>query len=457
MSWDRNILVAIWAIAGIAYFLDQEVEFLPIALLGVGLSIFFAERVLIGSALSFSAMTVPSVFMLGFIAILCLGTVITWDTFDGPTKLLYLQALLVTLVVFPVGVWVANLVCGMLLHRREPDDLWQLDVSVIDRKFEDFFWLFMFTSIAVVVLFFAVSTHVQLIDFLLQSPTALDPDWVRFTQTELPKPVQYLFEVTRRVLLPLCMLYAYFMKVADGGKWRWLFPTVFLLSLIVSLLTLDRSPPMGLMAMLAVAHFVAHRHTNSKWLVIALIIVTAIFMAGIISIFQYQSSATSSVTSVDEIFDTSLYVATYRIFGSPPEMAIRAFETYNYDTYFLNGEHVRLFNFLSGGEYVESASTSADPLAVAPVTFVGDLWRNWGWEGVIVGAFAYGFILQFLQVYIFDRITVLRAAIYVLLILGSLAAIHGNAFGVITLSVVFLAGGLGVFVVRLERRNEAVA
>lgn len=453
MNVDRNILLALLGVAVGVNVLDESAEFLPLALFGLGLSVFFVERVLIGPALSFAAMTVPSVFLLGFISILCLGMVLTWDSFDGTARSLYLQALVVTLVVFPIGVWLANLVCALMLGRTRTVDFAQLCLSTVDETFEDFFWLFLLISLGILVLFFAMSEHVQLIDVLLQSPTAPDPDWVRFTQTELPKSVQYSFEIARRVLLPICMLYAYFMRLALGGKWNWLFPAVFALALFVSLLTLDRSPPMAILAMLAAAHFLSHRDRPSKWLVLAAIVVAGIVLAGVISNFQYQSYS----ISVEDVFENSWYVATYRIFGSPQEMAIRAFETYNYETHFLNGDYVRLFSFLPGGQYVESASINADALAAAPVTFVGDLWRNWGWPGVIVGAFAYGFVLQFLQIYIFDKMTVVRGAIYVMLMLGSLAVLHGNAFGVVTLSVILLTGVLGVFIVRLDRLPRVTA
>jgi hypothetical protein len=136
-------------------------------------------------------------------------------------------------------------------------------------------------------------------------------------------------------------------------------------------------------------------------------------------------------------------------------MALRAFETYNYDTYFLEGKFVRLFSVLGGGEYAESASFNVEVLAAAPVTFVGDLWRNWGWLGVLFGSAAYGFLLQTFQVVIFDKWTVLRSAVFVLLILGSLSVIHGNALGIVTLSVIVFTGLLGVIVSVVERRMEA--
>jgi oligosaccharide repeat unit polymerase len=452
MRRDIGVILILLCGATLGVVLNDQAELEPLIFLIAAFGIFLLERVFIGDAVSFLTFRVPGIFLLGFSAIICVGLVVEWTDFDSEEKFSLLYADLATLLVFPVGVWVAGLTWKVVLLDSDRPFVGDLRLTDLDAWCEGLFWGCIALALAIVVLFFYFSINVQLVDLILKNPNALDPDWVRFAQTEIPKEMQYLFELARRVLLPLAMLYAYFRMAVDRGKWRWLFPAILTLALSVSLLTLDRSPPMAIMAMWAIAYLIVNRNRSTKWIGLGFIVTAAIVMAGVISLFQYQSNTD---VSLNEVIDTSWYVLTYRIFGSPQEMALRAFETYNYDTYFLEGKFVRLFSVLGGGEYAESASFNVEVLAAAPVTFVGDLWRNWGWLGVLFGSAAYGFLLQTFQVVIFDKWTVLRSAVFVLLILGSLSVIHGNALGIVTLSVIVFTGLLGVIVSVVERRMEA--
>lgn len=442
MNHDRNILIGFFIITLIVYGAGDGTDWLPVGLLGLGLIIFFLEMRLIGQSLSFVAMTVPSFFLFGYIVLLVMPMVLLFNLVESNAKYLYLHSLLVTLIVFPFGVWVANLTRSYSYRSG-----WQsLYADRKDQKFEFFFWLLLVISFIGLMLFVIFSVRIQLIDLLTGSSANIDEMSMRFAQIELPKPVQYIFEVTRRVLLPICVLFAYFMKWLHGGKWRYIFPIIFVISLFVSLLTLDRSPPLGLFAMLATAYFIVHKGSRKlRWPLIIGLAVLALLVAGIVSIFQYQTET----ISVGQIFEVAWYVVTVRIFESPITMAMYAFETYNYDTKFLYGEYVRLFSFLPGFEYAESMGDT-EPFGAAPVTFVGDLWRNWGWIGIIGGAFSFGFIFQAIQVAIFNKLTVARASVYILLLWGSLAILHGKAIGILTLSVIFLGAGLGLIIRHIE-------
>ena len=76
-----------------------------------------------------------------------------------------------------------------------------------------------------------------------------------------------------------------------------------------------------------------------------------------------------------------------------------------------------------------------------------------GLLGVVLGAFSFGFIFQVIQIVVFRKLTVARATVYVLLLLGSLAMLLGKALGVMTLTVIFLGAILGVIVIQIENRK----
>ena len=442
---DHFITLVMCIIALVGALMTENFQLMPVSLLGLTFLVFSIERVCIGRSLSFTETTLPSFFLLSYILILVVPMTVLFNSIESDAKNLYFSALLVTLIVFPLGVLAANLISG---HKHFSGFNYLRTISR-DRSFELSYWLFLIVAFVIIILFFIFSQHVQLIDLIMQNSDN-DVESQRFAQAELPKSLQYFFEIARRILLPMCVLYAYFMRHLYKGEWNLLFYATFIVALFVSLLTLDRSPVLGLFAMLGLAYFVANRRTgNLRWSSLAIVIVIALLLSGVVSVFQYQTES----IDLGQVIDIAWYVLTYRIFESPIQMALYVFETYNYDTYFLNGDYVRLFSILPGIEYSESMSNVAPPFSVGPVTFVGDLWRNWGWIGVVSGAFSFGFIFQVIQIMIFRKLTVARATVYVLLLLGSLTILHGKALGVMTLSVIFLGAILGVLILQIENRK----
>lgn len=445
MRIDLYILISLFAIALLGCYFQDGGDLTPAVLFGFALAAFCFARKFTGKSLSFSAMTIPSFFLLGYLFILVLPAVLLLHTTQSEFKYHYLFALLLGLVCFSAGVWAANL--GLI--GRSPGMRKETDSHGIVRHDNDFrfilpFKLSLVIALLIISAFWILSEHIQLIDLLRGMPTS-DND--RFEQIYLPPALQLLFELARRVILPICALYAFFMNRLYGGNWRLLFIAVFALSFFVAVLTLDRSPPLGLLAMLALAYFVANKGTGRvRWLIIAPIVVLALILGGIISIFQYQSEH----ISMDQVLATAWYVATERIFGSPFTMAIRAFELFNDKTMFLYGEYIRLFSVLPGRVYVESLDGIGPQYAAAPVTFIGDLWRNWGWPGVIIGTFSFGCVFQVIHISIFNKATIARTTIYVLLLLGSLQLLHGNAFGIVSSSIIFGGWLLGLAVCYIE-------
>lgn len=416
----------------------SETAAYPMLVLSAGLAGLLLERFLLGPAVSLWGLRMPSFFLLVYFCMLVLPAVLLWDTTASPNKSSYLHALIAALLVFPIGVWCAlpRPVGRISTHATSsPRSI----TFPSDRHLVAHWRLLLIVSIVIVGFFFLLSSHIQFIDLLQGIPT---PENDRFSQAELPKELQFFFEIARRVFLPVCAVFAYFMSCIEPARWRLPFWLTFGFALFVSVLTLDRSPPLGLLGMLALAIFLQYRGNLRALVGVALLLFAALLLAGVISIFQYQNDH----FSLSQAFDTAWYVATMRLFESPFIMATRTFDTYNYDTNFLHGADIRLFSMLPGFHYVESATDWSDPLAVAPVTFIGDLWRNWGWPGILVGAFGFGYIFQRIQNQLTGESTAARTTILTLMLLGALGIIHGKALGIVTLGIIICGWLMCLFI-----------
>jgi hypothetical protein len=155
-------------------------------------------------------------------------------------------------------------------------------------------------------------------------------------------------------------------------------------------------------------------------------------LAGFISALQYDSDVT-----VAEVGDGVRHVVVNRVLLASARAAALAFEEFPTPEHQLGGRYVRMFSILRGGEYLESRY--APRLVILPVSFVGDLWRNWGWPAVLAGGFVVGFLAQCVQQTLFVQKTVIAAVFQAILCLAFIWLIPGNAFGIVTTSL--LLGG----------------
>src|SRR2546422_1591214 len=166
-------------------------------------------------------------------------------------------------------------------------------------------------------------------------------------------------------------------------------------------------------------------------------------VGGFVSRAQYQLDISMS--------DALKYMSSFflsRVFLDPSYMTFWALTEYNGSTMFLHGRSIRLLAPLAG-EYQPFSS----------VGFVGDLWANFGWLGVVIGGVAIGFLLQFIQVNFFKRKTLLATMVYVMLVLNSLWIMYGSILSTMVVSVFLLSGLFALFLQIVEGavRNRAPA
>lgn len=434
---ENLFLVLLFAAVIVTLIAIGSVEWFPIGAFAIAALGFLIGKNLVGRSLSFSHLTVPATFMFAYFLMMVLPSIYTFGEMDHPIRYTYLMAVQSVLITFPLGVYI----CDFFYPRPGETIVRFFDGrpghSHDGDRYAGVVRVGIVVSIPIVVVFFMYSKYVPLWEMIKQYPTPVDAVALRFASNDSPLVVQFLFEILRRMILPVCTLFALFRSELPGGRWRRMYWALVLYTLGVSMLTLDRAPIFALIVMLVLGRALARNWSLRSavtsvhaWKWIPLLGV----LGGFISILQYQS---------DILWDTFIYNAWYvlshRIFVDPSYMAAHyGFERFDDRGQLLHGRDVRLFS-LFGGNYVDSVNGIGDPRnTVAPVTFVGDLWRNWGWSGVILGTIVMGAAIQFIQLRLIQRKNPMSMSLQVILILTAFYLIPGGALGIMTTAIMML-------------------
>jgi oligosaccharide repeat unit polymerase len=434
--WDENRLLFWGILLTLVVLVTQagDEPFVPLVF-GSSLFLFLCLKKRLGDSLCFNYLTLPSFFMLMYLLLVPFGAIATFKQMDHLIRHTYLMAMHSVFVTFPIGIVLANAVVensSRILqgYRRSP-----MEVTQNDLRFIPIFKILLLSAVPILLSYFLYSEYVQLIEVIRKYPTNIDVETLKFAgNDDLPEVVQFAFELLRRFILPLCALYAYLMTSSTRKSgWNYVFPVLFVSTLFVSSLTLDRAPPLAFVVMFILAFLLRQGKVQLTSIFktrLIIIFVAAMTVGGTISVLQYQSDF-----EFQTVVTNSWYVFSYRILQDAPYMASIAFATFNDSSTFLYGSAMRIFSVLPGFHYVESDSSIYSP--AAPVGFVADLWRNFGWFGVLVGPVLIGFAYQMIQLKLFIRKTILTVSLNVILLVGCIWIIHGNVLGVMSTSVMF--------------------
>ncbi len=404
--------------------------------------LFLCLKAAMGKSLHFSIITIPSLFMFSYFVLMSLPSLYWFFRSDSSARFTYLLAVQSVLVMFPIGMALAMAARRRGFSSARTFLFGSFEPAKTDGMFFPLFLFFLLFSLPVLALYFFYAPHVQLVETFRNSE-AIDATVFRFAENALPEFLQLAFEFLRRFALPFSTFYVFFIAKSGKPSWKISFWLLFIFSLIVSSLTLDRAEPVALFGMLIVAHLLAMRSSffelakNRKLLGV---LVLAMAAGGLISIFQYQG-----VFSFQKTLQTTWYVFSSRIFLSPSFMALRAFHEFPDITPFLYGSSIKLVGFV----------TSLRTTAYYPATFVGDLWRNFGFLGVLVGSAALGFFFQYVQDAFFLKRNAVSLSLYVVFLLNAIWLIFGNAFGTVSIAT-FVFGLMLLYVVRLTIHRAPV-
>ncbi|MFH1657164.1 MAG: O-antigen polymerase [bacterium] len=441
MILKENILLFLLFFGAVltAVFMYAEIELFVPLILGLFGLVFIVEKIILGDSLRFAYLTLPSFFLFFYIILMSFPSLFLFSEIDSSIRYTYFVAIQSVLVTFPLGVGLAN------LFSRNPSAIIKnflfskLTKTKEDHKFTPLFLMMFFSSAPILLFYYLYAEHIQLIEIIKSYPTSIDPVTLRFAESQLPEILQLLFEMLRRLALPLCVLFAYFTSHFYKAEWKIIFWITFFLTLIISCLTLDRAEPIALMVAMVLAYLLIRGRSIFKIFDAKLIIIVfiAMVMGATISVFQYQSDFTLS-----RFVGNIGYVFFHRIILGAADMALRAFQHFSDPSLFLHGQSIKILTPLLGLDYI----------AYYPATFVGDLWRNFGWFGVIIGSIVYGFLFQLIQIKLFIKKSIPVLSIYVILLINVIWPIFGNALGTVSV-VIFFLSVLFLWLIKLTYRK----
>lgn len=397
----------------------------------VGSLVALGGKLLLGPCLQVSNLTIPAMFLMAYFCLMALPSLMIYSEMDHWARSNYLWCIQSVLVTFPVGVLLATSCFSDSRKRVAAYAADRLHITAGDVAFRRIVYLVFWIACGVAGVYIAVSEFIPIMKLFVDYSAEIDDLSLRFSVSELPRALLFALAISRSLLIPLCMLYLYFMWVAGGGIWRRDFLFVFITGMIIACLSLERAPAMVLCCMLLFGVAIANTQRLFRVKAIrayATVASIALVVTGLISAIQYDSEA-----DLGEVQDGVHHVVVNRILLASARTSAMAFEYFPTADRQLRGQYIRMFCLLTGREYLESRY--APRLVILPVSFVGDLWRNWGWPAVLLGGLIAGFGTQAVQVALLRRKSVISAVFQAILILVWIWLIPGNAFGIVTTSL----------------------
>jgi O-antigen polysaccharide polymerase Wzy len=418
---------------------------------------------LLGNTLQLRRPSIPSFFVAIYIVLMSLpATVWFYATPQDPIRYTYFLAMQSVLWTFPFGMVCANIVYGDLskparVVRRFFSD--SLEKSLDDRRALRYWVLMILASTIVATVYLMTSPYVPLIGAITSYGVA-EASTVRRAVVAEGVTIHYGHALTARLFLPFCLLYAYFMAYLYGGRWRLLFWPTLGVAAFVSALTFDRMFPFSVMLFLVLAVYFKYSDLDLKaaaqgrsarrrlsklrllGYVIALLSISML-VGGIVSLTQFNKPIDLEIIQVESI---AFFIN--RVGLDPSYMAYLYFMEFNEPSKFVYGKSIHvLVSRAFGVEFYPTISPS----------FVAELWVNFGWLGVLVGSALVGFVLQLIQVCLFDRKTVPALSLYLIMLLNGAWIIYGHLLATMVISVYVPSILILISLKRRRRRAEALA
>ena len=390
-------------------------------------------KVIPGFSMHPRRLTLPSLLTLAYLTIMPLPSILWFCSWSDPIRYTYLLAVDGTPVLVLAGVFLASFSC------RRPSatiaDFLRVPLSKSgqDTFFKPIYNLMLAAAGLVAALYVAGAEIVPLLASVRQYGVEPGPE-VRMAIYRSSPVMVYAYALTVRLFLPFCVVYSYFMWQVYGRRWKLKFWLILGAALVLGVLSLERSPTLGMFGALMVAYWLSRGMSVSVRH--AAVFAAALVAGGAIHLAQYQLPI-----GWREIWRSTIGFVVQRIWLDPSYMTAVGFQTYNDTTTFLHGGSVRLLSLF--GVPFQSFSS---------LGFVGDLWVNFGWYGVVLGALLLGFVLEFIQLKLFRQKSIPFMVVYTLLLANELWLLYGSILSTMVVSV--YAAGV-VLLVLLPRGDSA--
>jgi hypothetical protein len=257
--------------------------------------------------------------------------------------------------------------------------------------------------------------------------------------------IMALLQIARRVFLPLIIVvYAVFITF-DKSSNKLFFRFLILAFFISVLITLDRAPLITFLLVFAYLWFLKAKIDIYFIYKIPILIILVMLFGGTMTFIQHNITA----FSLFEVFGTGLEFLWRRIWAAPTIVGIElSTHLFPVDSVKLNLQHSRIMA-LFGFERVGSQSDAS--IYVGPVSYIGDVWRNLGFTGVIAVSFLLGILLSFFD-YVCRKIQLPYAAgIGIMTITFAFYLTHGVFFSMGVFFQMFFMLFFGVYSLNFYR------
>lgn len=217
--------------------------------------------------------------------------------------------------------------------------------------------------------------------------------------------------VARRFLLPILIIYFYIKVLYKIGNHKKLLVFLITLQLYASMLTFARAPFLTLVVGLTVVNFFVSDNKIKQVVYLIIYIIVMLVTAGIVTNLQYNITN----FTLSGVLTTGMDFLVNRAWFVPNVVPINlTFSDYSLYSSPLFLEYSRLWGIF-GIEVVGTAEQNS--IYVSPVGYIGDIWRNFSWLGLIISGVAFALLFRHLDKIIF-RLSLVGALIYVFLILA---------------------------------------
>lgn len=249
----------------------------------------------------------------------------------------------------------------------------------------------------------------------------------------------YILEITRRILLPICTSYLIFQSVLMYGRLSFQAKFFWFILFFSGIMTLDRGPVFISLALLILYFFFKAKSIKDYLFYFIILSFLMLLIGGLVTNLQYNNTD----ISVINIIGQGIAVIVNRLFFDPALMSLSdSFAIIDGINDPLNLRYSRL-GVLWGQEYVGTSGDNS--IYVAPVSFIGDIWRNLGIFPMPIFGFVISLFLMFCSILFNRTILFLKLPIVFLLIIWSFYIIAGNIFSIGPAAILFLIFILLIF------------
>lgn len=205
-----------------------------------------------------------------------------------------------------------------------------------------------------------------------------------------------ILQIIRRLVLPLLVVFLFAYSPVPSSKQSALRNPLFLYSLVLlvfcSIITLDRAPVISVIAILSYLYFSYANSNRDLLLFIPIVVVLVGFFGSILSFYQHNITS-FNVEDIVSAFSGFLFG---RVLGAPSMVGAElSTALFPIGSEFLWLKYSRI-GVVFGAQRI--GSQAAESIYVGPVSFIGDIWRNSGFYGVIMISLFLGVYLAYLDV-----------------------------------------------------------